>query len=190
MIARQAPIIGTQRAISLVLLPAVAAAGVATLLFFWNQLLKPGELSSIGLPVVALVAGVAATFNPCGLPALPGFITFLGGGEQTSAGRRLGLSTSVSFGAMTLVVALGIIVAIVGGGTKDLVAHNFRWVQLGVGTFLVALATLHLTGRFDSLPLVGPVMGLGSRVWEGAVNRPSPRGSYLFGAGFVLVGVG
>ena len=133
---------------------------------------------------------MAATFNPCGLPALPGFITFLGGGEQTSAGRRLGRSTAVSFGAMTLVIALGIIVAIVGGGTKDLIAPNFRWVQLGVGTFLVALATLHLTGRFDSLPLVGPVMGLGSRVLEGAVNRPSPRGSYLFGAGFVLVGVG
>jgi cytochrome c biogenesis protein CcdA len=186
----QAPRIGTQRAISLVLLPAVAAGGIATLLFFWNQLLKPGELSSISLPMVALVAGVAATFNPCGLPALPGFITFMGGGEQTSAGRRLGLSTSVSLGAMSLVVALGIVVAIVGGGTKDLVAPNFRWVQLAVGLFLVTLAGLHLTGRTESLPLLGPVMGLGSRVWEGAVSRPTPRGSYLFGAGFVLVGVG
>ena len=190
MAVKQAPSIGTQRAISLVLLPAVAAGGIATLLFFWNQLLKPGELSSISLPVVALVAGVAATFNPCGLPALPGFITFLGGGEQTSAGRRLALSTSVSLGAMSLVVALGIVVAIVGGGTKDLVAPNFRWVQLGVGLFLVTLAALHLTGRTETLPVLGPVMGLGSRVWEGAVSRPTPRGSYLFGAGFVLVGVG
>jgi len=149
---KQAPRIGTHRAISLVLLP--------------------------------------ATFNPCGLPALPGFITFLGGGEQASAGRRLGLSTSVSFGAMSLVVALGIIVAIVGAGTKDLVAPNFRWVQLGVGLFLVTLAALHLTGRTESLPVLGPVMGLGSRVWEGAVSRPTPQGSFLFGAGFVLVGVG
>lgn len=190
MPAKQAPRIGTQRAVSLFVLPAVVAGGIATLLFFWNQLLKPGELNSISLPFVTLVAGVAATFNPCGLPALPGFITLLGRGEQTSAGRRLGLSASVSIGAMSLVLALGIVVAIVGGGTKDLVTQNFRWVQLGVGIFLVALATLHLTGRSDSLPVLGPVMGLGSRVWEGAINRPSPRGSYLFGAGFVLLGVG
>jgi cytochrome c biogenesis protein CcdA len=190
MTAKQLPRIGTHRAISLLILPAVVAGGIATLLYFWNQLLKPGELSSISLPVVALVAGVAATFNPCGLPALPGFVTILGGGEQTSSARRLGLSASVSFGAMSLVLALGIVVAIVGSGTKELVAPNFRWVQLGVGVFLVALAALHLTGRTGSLPVLGPVMGLGSRLWEGAVNRPSPRGSYLFGAGFVLVGVG
>ncbi len=181
---------GALNTFSLGLLVAVAIGGVATLLFFWNQLLKPGELSSISLPIVAFIAGVAATFNPCGLPALPGFLTFLGGGEQTSAGRRLGLSLSVGLGAMTLVIALGILVAFVGSGTKGLIAPNFRWVQLGVGIFLVSLAMLHLAGRTERLPLVGPVMGLGSRVWEGALGKPTPRGSYLFGAGFVLVGVG
>ena len=190
MAVKEASRTGAISALSLVLLVAVAIGGVATLLFFWNQLLKPGELSSISLPVVALVAGVAATFNPCGLPALPGFLTFLGGGKDASAGRRLGLSLSVSLGAMTLVIALGILVAFVGSGTKGLIGPNFRWVQLGVGIFLVSLAVLHLAGRTERLPLVGPVMGLGSRVWEGALGNPTPRGSYLFGAGFVLVGVG
>ena len=174
-----------------VLLLAMVVGGVGALLFFWNQLLQPGELNSLSLPIVAFVAGVAATFNPCGLPALPGFITFLGGsGEDTPVGRRLGLSLSTSLGAMTLVMVLGVIVAFAGAGTKGLIAPNFRWVQLVVGLFLIALATFHLTGRTANAPLVGPIMGLGSRVWEGAMGRPTPRGSFLFGGGFVLIGVG
>ena len=85
---------------------------------------------------------------------------------------------------------LGIIVAFAGAGTKELIAPHFRWVQLTVGLFLVSLATLHLLGQTTRLPLIGPIMGLGNRMWEGAMGRPTPRGSYLFGGGFVLVGVG
>jgi len=173
--------IATQRVISGVLLVAVAIGGVAALLFFWNQLLKPGELNSISLPIVALIAGLAATFNPCGLPVLPGFVTFLGGGENTTVERRFRLSLSASLGAMSIVMILGIIVAFAGAGTKGLIAPHFRWVQLTVGLLLVGLATLHLMGQTTRLPLVGPIMGLGNRMWEGAMGRPTPRGSYLDG---------
>ena len=182
--------IATQRVISGVLLLAMATGGIAALRFFWNQLLKPGELSSISLPIVALIGGLAATFNPCGLPALPGFVTFLGGGEDTTVERRFKLSLSASLGAMSVIMILGILVAFAGAGTKGLIAPHFRWVQLTVGLLLVALATLHLTGQTTRLPLVGPIMSLGNRMWEGAMGRPTPRGSYLFGGGFVLVGVG
>ena len=169
---------------------AVAIGGIAALLYFWSQLLRPGDLGSLSLPVVAFTAGVAATFNPCGLPVLPGFLAFMGGGGGAGARRRAGLSLAASLGAMSLVIVLGIIVGLAGAGTKGLIAPNFRWVQLAVGLFLIGLATLHLMGQTTRLPLVGPIMGLGSRVWEGAMGRPTPRGSYLFGAGFVLVGVG
>ena len=168
---------------------AVVTGGVLVLLYFWSQLLRPGDLVAVSLPLVAFIAGVAATFNPCGMPALPGFLAFGGGGE-IGVRRRAGLGLATSLGAMSLLIVLGIIVAVVGAETKDLIAPNFRWVQLGVGIFLVALAILHLTGQTSRLPLVGPVMGLGSRVWEGALGKPTPRGSYFFGAGFVLVGVG
>ena len=171
------------------ILVAVVTGGVLVLLYFWSQLLRPGDLVAVSLPLVAFIAGVAATFNPCGMPALPGFLAFGGGGE-IGVRRRAGLGLATSLGAMSLLIVLGIIVAVVGAETKDLIAPNFRWVQLGVGIFLVALAVLHLTGQTSRLPLVGQVMGLGSRVWEGALGKPTPRGSYLFGAGFVLVGVG
>ena len=171
------------------ILVAVVTGGVLVLLYFWSQLLRPGDLNAISLPLVAFIAGVAATFNPCGMPALPGFLAFGGGGE-IGIGRRAGLGLAASLGAMSLVIALGIIVAVVGAETKELIAPRVHWVQLGVGLFLVAVAVLHLTGQSSRLPLAGHMMGLGSRAWEGAMGKPTPRGSYLFGAGFVLVGVG
>lgn len=175
-----------------ILLLAVVIAGVLALLFFVKQLLGPGDFASLSLPVVAFMAGLAATFNPCGLPALPGFLTFMGGSGQGKTGvrRQAGLSLATSVGAMSLVIILGVIVAFAGAGTKGLIAPYFRWVQLVVGLFLIGLATLHLMGQTSRLPLVGPIMGVGSRMWEGAMGRPTPRSSYLFGAGFVAVGVG
>ncbi len=180
-----------QRAGTGVILLAVVAGGILSLFYFWNQLLRPGDLNAISLPLVALVAGVAATFNPCSLPALPGFLAIGGGSDHSvKLGRRLGLSLAVALGALTIVIALGVIVAIVGGGIKGVIAPYFRWIQLGVGVFLVAVALLHLAGQTNRLPLVGPVMGLGSRMWEGAMGNLTPRTSFLFGGGFVAVGVG
>ena len=191
MATKESHAIGIQRAVSGILLVAIAIGGVLALLYFWNQLLRPGELGSASLPLVAFIAGIAATFNPCGLPALPGFITMLGGNtEDTGVRQRLRLSLGASLGAMSLVLVLGIIVAIVGSGTKGLIAPYFRWVQLAVGLFLVGLASLHMTGQTSRLPLVGPVMNLGGRMWNEAMGKPTIRGSYLFGGGFVLVGVG
>ena len=183
--------VAVRRLSSVLLLLGVVTGGVMALLFFWSQLLIPGELDSISLPLVALMAGLAATFNPCGLPALPGFLTFVGGSsEGTGARYRARLSLSASLGAMSLVLALGIIVAVVGEGTERLIAPYFRWVQLSVGLFLISMAVVHLLGHTARLPLVGPIMGLGSRAWDMAMDKPTPRSSYLFGAGFVLVGVG
>ena len=76
---------------------ALAIGGVLALLYFWNQLLKPDELGTLSLPLVALIGGVAATFNPCGLPVLPGFLTFMGAsGEDTGVRRRAELSVSAA----------------------------------------------------------------------------------------------
>ncbi len=180
-----------QRLISWVLLIALAGGGVTALMFFFRQLLVPGELGSLSLPIVALTAGLAATFNPCGLPALPGFLMFLGGDVQEIGPRRRSvLSLSTSLGAIAMVLPMGLVVALVGAGTKDLVSPYARWVQLGLGIFLVTLAVAHLLGKTQTLPLVGKVMGAGSQVWEHSIGRPTPKGAFTFGAGYVLVGFG
>ncbi len=175
-----------------VLLVAVVTGGVMALLFFWNQLLKPDDLGAASLPVVAFVAGVAATFNPCGLPALPGFLTLAGGSDEgVGVRRRSGLCLAAGLGSLSLVMVLGIIVAFAGAGTKGVIAPYFRWVQLAVGLLLIGLAGLHLIGQTERLPLVGRIMALGSRAWEESMGgRPTVRSSYLFGVGFVAVGAG
>lgn len=179
------------RAVSGAAFVAVSAVGLAALLFFVKQLLRPDDLNALGLPVVALTAGVAATFNPCGLPALPGFLTFIGGADgAASRARRLQLSASTSLGAGSVVMLLGLVVALVGGGTKGVVAPYVSAVQLAVGLTLVLLAVLHLAGKTEGVPLLGPVMTAGSRLWERSVGRPTAASSYLFGAGFVAVGSG
>ncbi len=47
-----------------VLLLAVVAGGVPALLYFVKELLRPGDLNALTLPLVALVAGITAVFNP------------------------------------------------------------------------------------------------------------------------------
>ena len=66
-----------------VLLVAVIAAGLAALVFFWNEVVGRDDFSAVSLVFVAALAGVAATFNPCALPALPAFLTFAGAGGAT-----------------------------------------------------------------------------------------------------------
>ncbi len=179
-----------RRALPTLLFVALAAGGVAGLLFFWNELLSPDDLGAASLPLVAFVAAIASTFNPCGLPALPGFLTFTGAGQDISRRRRGRLSLSVSLGAVSIILIFGIIVAAAGAGTKGLVTPHLRWVQLGIGVALIGLAVLHLSNRSERLPAVGRIMAMGSRMWDGAVGNPTAKGGYLFGAGFVAVGAG
>lgn len=167
---------------------AMAGAGVLVLLFFFNRLYLAGKLGALSLPVVAVVGGVAATFNPCGLPALPGF--FAVGAGDASTVRRSQLSLAAGLGAMSVVLILGVLVAALGLEVQILVAPHFRWVQLAAGVLLATIAVLHLTRQTERLPLVGTLTAAGARVWEKAVRRPTPLGAYLFGAGFVAVGGG
>jgi cytochrome c biogenesis protein CcdA len=174
-----------------VLLVAVIAAGLAALVFFWNEVVGRDDFSAVSLVFVAALAGVAATFNPCALPALPAFLTFAGaGGATPERGRRTRSSLATALGAMSIVVVVGVIVGLAGAGTKSLIDPYFRWVQLGVGIFLIGVATFHLLGFTHRLTFVGPVMSFGSRVWDRATRQKTSGSSYLVGAGFVLVGVG
>ena len=55
------------------------ALGIGALLVFVNALLRPDAFATLGLPLVAIAAGVAATFSPCVLPALPGLLAEMTG---------------------------------------------------------------------------------------------------------------
>ena len=157
----------------------LAAGGVLVLLFFSEGLLMAGRLGAVSLPLMAVAGAVASAFNPCSLPALP---AFLGRGARADPG------TSVALGAVTVVLAFGLVVTIVGMEVQVLVAPGLGWVQVGAGAVLIVMALLHLTGRMGRLPLGGALVTAGSRLWELTLQRPTRLGDYLFGAGFVAVG--
>ena len=63
MVARAAKLSVVQpgawrRAIPFLAFGALAGGGVAALLFFWNQLLRPDDLGAASLPLVAFVAAI------------------------------------------------------------------------------------------------------------------------------------
>jgi cytochrome c biogenesis protein CcdA len=180
-----------ERAVAGAVLLTLSAGGIAGLLLFWDQVLPSDDFTSLSLPVVALVAAVASAFNPCSLPALPGFLAAAGAvGEDVAPRRRVELSVAASAGAAAVVVLLGLLVAAAGSKTKDLVEPRFRWVQLAIGVVLVVVAALHLAGRTSRLPLVGSLTRLGDRVWANTMAKPSWQASFGWGAGFVAIGAG
>jgi cytochrome c biogenesis protein CcdA len=159
----------------------LAAAGVLMLLFFSGRLLMAGRLGTVSLPVMAAAGAVASAFNPCALPALPAFLA-RGGGARGDPG------PAAALGAMTVVLAFGLVVTVLGMEAQTLVAPGLGWLQVAAGAVLITMALLHLTGRMGRLPLVGALVTAGSRLWELTLQRPTRLGDYLFGAGFVAVG--
>ncbi len=169
----------------------VVVAGVSVLLFFWGGSLKPPELHSLSLPLVAIVTGLAATFNPCALPALPAFLSYLGQSSPASGLRvRAKSSLWTSLGSLSVVLLIGVLLALLREGAGPFIRINFRWVQLIVGAFLILIASLHLLNQTSRLTLVSALAVHGEKVWRSVMDDRGPHSSYLFGAGFVLVGVG
>jgi len=159
----------------------LAAAGVLVLLFFSGGLLMAGRLGTVSLPLMAAAGAVASTFNPCALPALPAFLG-RGGGARSDPG------PAAALGAITVVLAFGLVVTILGMEVQILVAPRLGWLQIAAGAALIAMALLHLTGHIGRLPLGSALVTAGSRLWELTLRRPTRFGDYLFGAGFVAVG--
>lgn len=189
--ATEASMTASRRAVAVALSVVVSAVGILALLWFWRRVLHEEDFASLSLPLVALVAATAATFNPCSLPALPGFVAAAGAaGGEVPTRRRVQLSVASALGAAAVVAVLGLVVAAFGSQTKDLVEPNFRWVQLVIGLVLVAVAALHLAGQTSRLPLVGSLTRAGARAWEVGLERQGPASAFGWGAGFVAVGAG
>jgi cytochrome c biogenesis protein CcdA len=170
-----------------VLLAALTTAGVLLLIYFTGRMLMVGRLGLVSLPLMAVVGGVASAFNPCALPALPGFLLFCGGRQQ-SIRRRIGLAVAAGGGAIAVVTAILGVVALLGMEAQMLVAPSFGWVQVAFGLVMIVLAAAHLLDVVPRLPLMGRLSAAGGRLWAAAVERPNPGGAFLFGAGFLAVG--
>lgn len=161
-------------------------AGVIVLGLFKLRLATGIRAAPPGLLIVAAAAGTAATFNPCGLPALPVFVGL--GVRRYGLRHRVATSLAVSAGAVSTALVLALIVAVAGLTGGKAIAAQARWLQLVAGIFVIGVAVLHLTGQTGRVPFVGSLMGMGQRLWDIARAIPNPLGDYLFGVGFLAVG--
>ena len=160
--------------------------GVIVLGLFKLRFLTGVRAAGPGLVIVAAAVGATATFNQCGLPALPAFVGL--GGIGSSSRQRIVVSLAVSAGAMSAALLFALLVAVIGlDGGKAAVAKS-RWLQLAAGAVLIGVAVLHLTGRTGGMAFIWRVQGVGHRLWNAAAARPTPLGGYLFGVGFLAVG--
>lgn len=172
---------------AVLLLATLTTAGVLLLIYFTGRMLMVGRLGSLGLPLMAVVGGVASAFNPCALPALPGFLIFCGARQQ-SRRHRVAIALAAGGGALVVVTAILGVVALLGMEAQMLVAPSFGWAQVTVGLVMILLAAAHLLDVVPRLPLVAKMTVAGGRLWDAAVARPNPSGAFLFGAGFLAVG--
>ena len=138
---------------------------------------------------VAVLAGAAAAFNPCGFVMLPTYLTlYISDSHDTKSPgfaprirRGLIVSASLGLGFLVLFGAFGVIFTF---GAQSLVrtsADIFPWVGLGLGVILALLGAYLLAGGkiYTGLPqkYAGQI---------GNAQERSLRGYFLFGISYAL----
>src|SRR5450759_1622305 len=98
--------------------------------------------------------GLLATTSPCVLPLYPGYLAYLSGGPagQGPRVRRYFLGFFVLAGVLTMMLALGLLIALLSVSVGSALALILPLADL----LIVALGVLLLTGRnpFKALPQV------------------------------------
>jgi cytochrome c-type biogenesis protein len=123
--------------------------------------------------LVAVVAGMVATVNPCGFAMLPAYLTLVvtGAADRTRAqllARALGSSALMTLGFVTVFGLFGIVIAPVFASVQ----RYLPFVTVVIGAALVVLGALLLAGREITLLVPKPRKG-----------APNQRLASMFGYG-------
>ncbi|WP_112268695.1 cytochrome c biogenesis CcdA family protein [Lentzea terrae] len=110
--------------------------------------------------LVAVVAGMVATVNPCGFAMLPAYLTLVvtGAADRTRAqllARALGSSALMTLGFVTVFGLFGIVIAPVFASVQ----RYLPFVTVVIGAALVVLGALLLAGREITLLVPKPRKG-------------------------------
>jgi cytochrome c-type biogenesis protein len=140
----------------------------------------------LGIVGLALGAGVAAFFNPCGFALLPSYVAhYLGSRASGRAIRErwweralhgLALGGAVSAGFFTVFLLLGIAISLVGTA----LGSYFPWATMIIGLGLIILGIFTLAGREFSLALS----------FQARPSRQSVLFFYLYGISYAIASCG
>jgi cytochrome c-type biogenesis protein len=107
----------------------------------------------VDIAITSLVLGLLSTTSPCVLPLYPGFLAYLSGQtEATSAGRRVFLGPFVLLGVLTMMLALGALIAALAISVGSALAIIIPLADLVI--LLLGVALLLDRNPFRSLPQV------------------------------------
>ena len=98
-------------------------------------------------PILALIAGVLASFTPCSLSSIPLVIGYVGGTGQKDTKKALRLSLVFALGSAVTFTALGVIASSAG----RLMGTSASWWYLLLGALMVLMA-LQTWGVFEIIP--------------------------------------
>jgi len=179
----------------------LALGGLGYLVFLWfvTGVLIPGEFASYGLVFTTVAAAVASFFSPCSFTVLPGYLAFAGAAQQRSPGGRLRVAlvngAMASLGVITATTLLGVLIAALGTAFAPQLSITgpspnrlSQAIRISVGALILFLGLAHLLGLAHRLPLLGRISAWAMQA-EGS-GQPSRRSLYLYGAGYIIVGLG
>lgn len=98
-------------------------------------------------PLLALLAGILASFMPCSLSSIPLVIGYVGGTGQKDTKRAFWLSVTFAVGSAVTFTALGVIASLAG----RFIATSGSWWYLILGLLMLLMA-LQTWGIFEIIP--------------------------------------
>ena len=98
-------------------------------------------------PLLALAAGVLASFTPCSLSSIPLVIGYVGGTGQRDTKRAFRLSLVFVLGSAVTFTVLGVIASTAG----RLIGSSGSWWYILLGVLMVLMA-LQIWGIFEIIP--------------------------------------
>ena len=98
-------------------------------------------------PILALFAGILASFLPCSISSIPLVIGYVGGTHQRDTRTAFRLSVTFAAGSAVTFTALGVIASLAG----RLIGVSASWWYIVLGVLMVLMA-LQTWGIFEIIP--------------------------------------
>ncbi|KKL49320.1 hypothetical protein LCGC14_2316680, partial [marine sediment metagenome] len=95
---------------------------------------------------LAVVAGLASFFSPCAFPLLPAAVTANLKSDAKASPLIVGLVSAS--GLITLLLLVGLVIALVGQPLGELLQNNLRIIRGVIGVLLLYLAYNQISDKF------------------------------------------
>lgn len=163
---------------------------VGYLLFSYFVVKVMPEVLSLSLFIVAIVAGIAAFFNPCSFAVLPAYITgiFLRKEKKVKRERIVYYGILAALGLITFNLILGIFMGILGEGfikSFSLSHPLVRAFRGGIGLILLVLGFMYLSGKGFHYPIFERI----SRIFQNLRTTSFSTSMYAYGFSYNAIGV-